>query len=145
MDLRRLRAGEWIVALSGVALFVSLFLPWYDGSHTAWEALAVNDVILAVVAAAAIGVFVATASQGVPAVPIALEAVLTLLGAVATILVLVRVVWLPDIADEREWGLWVGLAAAAGVTAGGWISVRDETTAGAPPPPEAEPLPAPRP
>jgi hypothetical protein len=29
MDLRRLRAGEWIVAVSGAALLASLFLPWY--------------------------------------------------------------------------------------------------------------------
>ncbi len=29
MDLRRLRAGEILLAASGVALLVSLFLPWY--------------------------------------------------------------------------------------------------------------------
>ena len=32
MDLRRLRAGEWVAAASGVALLVSLFLPWYGGA-----------------------------------------------------------------------------------------------------------------
>ena len=31
MDLRRLRAGEWIAGVSGVVLLVSLFLPWYRG------------------------------------------------------------------------------------------------------------------
>ena len=30
MDLRRLRAGEWLAAAAGVALVVSLFLPWYE-------------------------------------------------------------------------------------------------------------------
>ncbi|MFL5865687.1 MAG: hypothetical protein ACJ766_01150 [Thermoleophilaceae bacterium] len=156
MDLRRLRAGEWIVALSGAVLLVSLFLPWYEQTLycgyrgcpprklMAWEALAVNDVILAAIAGAAIAVFVAALSQRVPAVPIALEAMVTLLGFVAVVLVLVRVVWLPDVADGREWGLYVGLAGALGVAAGGWLGLRDERTH-APPRPEPDPLPAPRP
>ena len=142
MDLRRLRAGEWIVALSGAALFVSLFLPWYGESRTGWQALAVNDAILAVIAAAAIGVLVVTATQRVPAVPVAFEAIVTWLGLVAVVLVLVRVVW-P--AGGREWGLWVALASAVSLTAGAWIGMREERMAGTPPPPEIEPLPAPRP
>jgi hypothetical protein len=145
MDLRRLRAGEWIVAVSGVGLLVSLFLPWYSPSRTAWEALAVNDVVLALVAAAAVALFLITATQHVPAVPIAFEAALTVLGAIATILVLVRLAWLPAVADGREWGLWLGLAGALGIAAGGWIGVRDERMAGSPPRPQPEPLAAPRP
>lgn len=145
MDLRRLRAGEWIVALSGVALLASLFAPWYGEDRTGWEALAVNDVILAAVAAAAVGVFLITATQRVPAVPVALESMVTVLGFVAVVVVVVRAIWLPGVADEREWGLWVGLAGAVGVAVGGWIAIRDDTTAGAPPQPEPEPLPAPRP
>lgn len=155
MDLRRLRAGEWIVALSGVALLVSLFLPWYDG-RTAWEALAVDDVILALIAAAAVSLLIVTATQRVPAVPVALVAMSTLAGTVASVLVLVRVIWLPDLAEGREWGLWLGLAGAIGIVAGAWIGVRDErlskpgrhtdaTGRPAPPPPEIEPMPAPRP
>lgn len=145
MDLRRLRAGEWILAVSGVALFVSLFLPWYGDDRTAWEALAVNDVILAVVAIGAISVFVVTATQRVPAVPVALEAMVTVLGIVAVVVVLLRTVWLPDGADGREWGLWLALASVLGLTAGAWFGVREERVAGVPPPAEVEPLPAPRP
>ncbi|HKF80333.1 MAG TPA: hypothetical protein VKB17_05860 [Thermoleophilaceae bacterium] len=147
MDLRRLRAGEWIVSLSGIALLVSLFLPWYEPDRTAWEALAVSDVILLAVAAAALCVFVATATQRVPAVPIALEAIVALLGIVAAIVVMLRVIWLPDPADGREWGLWLGLVGALGVAAGGWVGVRDDRPAsfGGRPPPDVEPLPAPRP
>lgn len=64
MDLRRLRAGEWIAALGGVALLVALFLPWYDegaASRTGWESFAVLDVIFAVVAVAAVLLLVVTA------------------------------------------------------------------------------------
>ena len=43
MDLRRLRAGEILLAVSGLVLLVSLFLPWYgtagDAELTGWEAL----------------------------------------------------------------------------------------------------------
>jgi hypothetical protein len=145
MDLRRLRAGEWILALSGVVLLVSLFLPWYRPSLTAWEALAVNDVILAIVGLAALAALVATATQRVPAVPIALEAMVAALGVVALLLVVVRAIWLPDAADQRDYGLWIGLAGAVGMAVGGWIAIRDERMPAAPKRPEHDPLPAPPP
>jgi hypothetical protein len=144
MDLRRLRAGEWILAVSGAVLLVSLFLSWYRPSLTAWQALAVNDVILAVVGAAAVGVFVATATQRVPAVAIALEAMVALLGFVAVVLVLVRTIWPPAAADQPDYGLWLGLAGAIGIAAGGWIGARDERMPAAPERRDPDPLPAPR-
>lgn len=127
MDLRRLRPGEWITAVAGVVLMVSLFLPWYGTPDaTAWEALAVNDLLLAALAAFAIATFLATAWQPVPALPITLDALVALAGMVGSVLVLVRVAFLPEGADSREWGLWLGLVGALGVTAGGWISMRDQ-------------------
>ena len=74
MDLRRVRAGEWVAAASGVALLVSLFLPWYGPSASAWESLAAIDVLLAFVAASGVLLAIVTAVQRVPAVPIALSA-----------------------------------------------------------------------
>lgn len=146
MDLRRLRAAEWIVAVSGAGLLVSLFLPWYDGYRTAWQALTANDVILAVIGLAALALFLITATQRVPAIPIAFEALTALLGLLAVIVVVIRVVWLPEGVDGREWGLWLGLVAAVALAGGAWIGVRDEQTPteAAPPPPEVEPLPTPR-
>jgi peptidoglycan biosynthesis protein MviN/MurJ (putative lipid II flippase) len=159
MDLRRLRAGEWIAAVSGAALLVSLFLPWYgagDENVTAWQSLAVLDVLLAFVAACGVLLLVVAASQRVPAVPIALSAVVALVGVVGLLLVLIRAASLPDGVDGRDWALWLGLAGALGVAAGGCIAMRDErlspsgrhtdlTGRPAPPPPELEPIPAPRP
>ena len=44
----KLRAGEWITAISGVALLVSLFLPWYGADEldtsSGFESLAVLDI-----------------------------------------------------------------------------------------------------
>jgi hypothetical protein len=158
MDLRRLRIGELGLGLAGLALLVSLFLPWYGaeggGDLTGWEGLSAVDVALALVAAAALSVPVVTAGQRVSAVPIALDAIVTLLGLVALLLVLIRLLALPDAADGREPGIWLALAGAAGIVAAGGAAMRDErlsppgrhTDATGRPvalPPEVEVLPAP--
>jgi hypothetical protein len=129
MDLRRLRAGEWIAGISGLVLLVALFLPWYSddaGSRTGWQALGALDVVLALVALFALAIPVVTALQRVPAVPLAHQSLTTIVGMLAGVLVLIRVLNMPDWADGREWGLWVALAAAVGVVAGGLRAMRDE-------------------
>jgi hypothetical protein len=146
MDLRRLRAGEWITAVSGAALLASLFLPWYEAGGeeaTAWQALTVTDVLLALLAAFGVALLPITASQGTPAVPIAFSALVSLAGVVGVLLVLVRAANLPDGADGRGWALWLGLAGVLGVAAGGCVAMRDERLS--PPPPDIEPIAAPRP
>jgi hypothetical protein len=142
MDLRRLRAGEWLAAVSGVALLVSLFLPWYEvegGAHldrtlgaamnetvSGWESLTAIDIVLAVVAASGVLLAIVTATQRVPAVPIALSALISLFGSLGVILVLLRVLDLPDWASGREWALWLGLAGSVGVVAGAVLAMREE-------------------
>ena len=159
MDLRRLRAGELIAGVWGLVLLVALFLPWYsdeDGSRTGWQSLGALDVVLAVLALAALAIPVVTALQRVPAVSLAHESLTTLAGLLAVVLVLIRVLNMPDWATEREWGLWVALAATIGIVIGGLIAMRDERLSrggrqtdltGVPVPaqPEIETLPAPRP
>jgi hypothetical protein len=154
MDLRRLRAGEWIAAGSGAALLASLFLPWYeDGGAdlTGWQALGAIDVVVAVVAATAVALLVVTATQRVPAVPVMMDALVTLAGIVAALLVLIRALDLPAGASGRDWALWIGLAGALGIVLGGAVAMRDErlsppgkntdaTGRPAPPPPEPEPI-----
>jgi hypothetical protein len=159
MDLRRLRAGESIVAVSGAALLLSLFLPWYEANDgaaaTGWEGLAVLDVVLAVIVAAVVALLLVTATQRVPAVPVALDSLVALAGLVAALLVFLRVLILPDGAAEREWALWLGLAASLGIFAGGMLAMRDErlskpgshtdlTGTPASPPSEIETIPAPQ-
>ena len=129
MDLRRLRAGEWIAGISGLVLLMALFLPWYsdaDGSRTGWQSLGALDVVLAVVALAALAIPVLTALERVPAVPLAHESLTTLIGLLTVVLVLIRVLNMPDWATEREWGLWVALAATLGIVTGGLIAMRNE-------------------
>jgi len=129
MDLRRLRAGEILLAISGLMLLVSLFLPWYGTAGeelSGWDALGVVDVILALVALSAISVFVATARMRVAAVPIALDALVTLLGLIGLVLMLFRVLSLPGEATGREIGLWLALAGVLGIVVSATLSMRDE-------------------
>lgn len=129
MDLRRLRAGEWIAGVGGLVLLVALFLPWYSddgGSRTGWQSLGALDIVLAAVALAALAIPLVTAMQRVPAVSLAHESLTTLVGLLAVVLVLIRVLNMPDWATEREWGLWVALVATLGIVVGGLIAMRDE-------------------
>jgi hypothetical protein len=157
MDLRRLRVGEWIVGACGVLLLVALFLPWYgEPSSTGWESFSVLDLILALLAIAAISVPVVAATHRVPALPLALESLTALFGLLGLLLVVIRVLNLPGEADGREIGLWLGLAATIGIFAGALVGMRDERRSprgrhtdltGVPvsSQPEIETLPAPRP
>src|SRR5918994_5934192 len=125
MDLRRLRAGEGIAGAAGLVLLVSLFLSWYDG-QSGWESLGILDVVLAFVALNALAIPFVTASCRVPALPLAHQSLTVLIGGLAVLLVVARVLNIPDWADGREGGLWVGLLATLGVVTGSLIAMRDE-------------------
>jgi hypothetical protein len=161
MDLRRLRAGEWVAAASGVALLVSLFLPWYSPeicvaryadvlraatcpSLSGWESLSAIDVLLAFAAATGVLLAIVTATQRVAAVPVALSALVALAGLAGVLLVLFRLVDIPEGAGGREWALWLGLAGAGGIAVGSVMAMRDEVRPRAQSP-EIETIPAPGP
>jgi hypothetical protein len=160
MDLRRLRAGEWITAIAGIVLLASLFAPWYGADDveatSGFGALALLDIVLALVAAGAVALWFITAAQPLPAVPLAVNVLVCLSGLLAALLVLFRVIDLPGDATAREWGLWLGLAGALGIVVGSLIAMRDERVSRpgrptdlsgrpVPPPAEIEAIPAPRP
>jgi hypothetical protein len=141
-------------------LVVSLFLPWYGAKGTsatenAWEAFAVSDAILLLVALFAVALWAATVTQRTAAVPVALASITTLLGLVVTILVVVRLVWEPVLGGgivagsggtTREVGIWLALAASVGIFLGAFRSMGDEhTPRSAAPSIDVTPLPPPRP
>ena len=155
--------GEWLAAASGVSLLVSLSLPWYDfaapgvdpatgfttyaplgGSASGREALSVLDVLLALIAASGVLLAIVTAAQETPAVPVAVSALVALAGMVGVLLVLFRVLDIPDWAGGRAWALWLGLASALGIVAGSILAMRDEIRPDAVEP-DIDLIPAPRP
>ena len=146
MDLRRLRAGEWIVGAAGIALLVSLFLDWY-GSANAWQSFSVADIVLLVSALCGIALFLAVATQRSPAVGQGLSACTVPVALLAAVLVVIHALSVPSgAAGGRAIGLWVGLVGAFGVLVGAWRSMGDQSfPRGAAPQIEVTPLPAPKP
>ena len=145
--MRRLRDGEWIAAAGGVALLGSLFLHWYEvagGEATAWQALAVLDVVLALLALAPLTLFALQVTRRSPSLPVAFSVFTVLAGALATLLIAYRILNQPG-ANEAvgvQIGAWLGLAAAVVATVGGWRSLRTEAIPSLPLP-QIQKLPAP--
>ncbi|MDQ3644072.1 MAG: hypothetical protein M3356_00980 [Actinomycetota bacterium] len=134
MDLRRLRAGEWIAAGAGGVLIVSLFAPWYEAGPaqvTAWEAFSMIDVLLFVTGAIGIAVLAITVSQRTTPVGIATQSLAFLVSGPIAVATLIRVLNLPgdlDTVADRTPFAWVGLLAAFGVAVGCLVAMRDERT-----------------
>jgi hypothetical protein len=136
------RAGRLLAPLGGIALLISLFLPWYTrdadvagalltSSWTAWESVPVTAAILLAVAAAAIALPAARAT-GVSLGGLRIDRVLFALGLLALALVAWRLLDIPvgeldavpgdRVEDGRGAGLVVALLGAAAVAYGGRIS-----------------------
>jgi hypothetical protein len=175
MDLARLRRGELIAGVSGLALFVIMFFGWFGASaevpgfevgvtFSAWESFDFIDLILLLTVVVAVGLAAATAASQTVALPVAASAITAGLGILSTLLVLYRIIDPPHELG-REFGVFLGLIASAGIALGGWLSMQEEgttfsgaadqardrfggsgggggDTAPAAPPPAAEPPPA---
>jgi uncharacterized membrane protein len=129
MSLRTVRAGE-LLALAGAAcVIVSLFVPSYegpDGVRKAFDTFGPAVALLLAATAAAIGLFGATLSERSTAVPVAVTVWTILLGFIATIAALVRVLERPDHATAVCSGPWLALAGALAIFLGAWRATHDE-------------------
>ena len=127
--------GERIVWLSALILSLSTFMGWYAGAgqgvtlavigwHTGTLGKLVFFIGLVVLA------IVALREAGIELPPALPESLVILgLGALATVLVLIRLLEVPDDllpADGRGIGLWISLVAALGVIAGGILRAAEE-------------------
>lgn len=160
MARSRLRLGEAIAGASGVLLFVAMFLPWYeiggnlpaarrvpiqilaqqsgiDLNRTAWEAFTVIDLVLLAAVLAAVALVVLTFTQRAVALPVAMSVIVTLVGVVAAVLVLYRLIdepglsvaggkALPDSVIAIRFWAYAGFVLTLGIAAGGFLSMADE-------------------
>jgi hypothetical protein len=164
VDLRRVRTSDWAAGLFGAALIGLLWAPWYraferpsgtfffDRSRlpasdwSGWQSMAVNDVIFLVAGLLGIWVVVATATQSTGAVPIAADAFASLVGVVASVLAVIRLIWPPDLGlgpTNRAAGVWLGTGAALAMTFSALASISSERRGEGVEVP-VTPLPAPR-
>lgn len=153
MDFSRVRAGELLAGISGVALFIFMFFSWFGvetpqietpggvqldfatvdvGSLNAWEAFDFIDIALLLAVIAAVGLMVLSAAQSSVNLPVAASAITAALGIFATLLVLYRILDPPQLADgvdtTRKIGLFLGVIACAGIAVGGWLAMQEEGT-----------------
>ncbi len=126
--------------LSGLLLSLSTFMSWYSGhsdnsggddlvlSVIGWHTGPVGKVVF-FLGLAVLGLF-ALRMFGV-ALPASLPESLAVIGigVVSTVLVLVRIIWIPDKflpADGRGIGVWIALIAALAVIVAGLIEASEE-------------------
>jgi hypothetical protein len=125
----RLRPSELVAAVGGLGLLLSTFLPWYSAGGedaTAWQAFSVTDIVLAVAAVIALSVAVCVLFRISVSYPVAGSTVAALFGAIAVILIVIRLIDPPDdgAGVAREFGAWLGLASALGITIGGYLGMQ---------------------
>jgi hypothetical protein len=145
MDLSRLRTGEKIAAGAALLLFVDLFLKWYgvnlgeafgqvantidvDTSVSAWQAFDFTDILLFLIVVVTVGLVALQASGSTLRPPVSRSAIITLLGALATVWVLWRLINEPgpNKLIDIKIGAYLGLLFAAGIAFGGWRAMQDE-------------------
>ena len=146
MDADRLRQGELIAGVAGVALIIIMFFSWWGTpdvtvqtdlgdfnvaggavSFNAWEAADFMDIIWFVTGAVAVALAVSTAMAQTVALPVAASTITAGLGILSTLLILYRLIDPPYDLD-RKFGVFLGLIAAAGIAYGGWRSMQEEGT-----------------
>jgi hypothetical protein len=127
----RLRRGEVVSAASAAVLLVALWaLPWFrfdaPGGHTdaaGFSSLPLLRWFLLVAGIGGILLALFQASCRAPALPVATDLVVTILAALTTLLLLIR---LPTSDGSPLIGGFIGLVAIAGVTAGAFMALRQE-------------------
>lgn len=135
-----LPGSDTLTWLSGLLLSLSTFMSWYSGhaddaggfqlvlSVIGWHTGLVGQVVFFL--GVTVLVLYALRMFGV-ALPASLPESLVVIGigVLATILVLVRIIWIPDKflpADGRGIGIWIALLSALAVIAAGLIEASEE-------------------
>jgi hypothetical protein len=137
----RLSGGIWVLGeriawVSGLVLMLSSFMSWYSGNSIegptlaviGWHTGAIGKIVFFL---GFIVVLLAILREaGIELPPSVPESLVTIaIGSLATVLVLVRIISIPDTFAGTSWrgiGLWIGLLAALGVIAGGLLRAGQE-------------------
>lgn len=155
MDVSTLSTGEKVAGIAGIALFLIMILfSWFgievagfgspEGAN-AFESFGIIDIVLLLTAIAAVVLPVMSLTDSHVDLPVALSAIVALLGIISVILVLFRIISPPDLGipdavdigfgelednvdTTRKIGVFLGLLSAIGVAIGGWLAMQEEGT-----------------
>jgi hypothetical protein len=130
VNARRLSRGDWLAAVAGIVMLIALFLPWYTAGGqdlTAWDAMAVDDVILAVAAVLAILAAVIVGLRTVSSLSVAATSLAIMPAAVGLVVTIYRLIWpAPAVDVSLDVGAWLALVATIGIAVGAWTGANDE-------------------
>jgi hypothetical protein len=161
MELSRVRNAEWLAALAGLVILISMFgFDWYEiggvaspaidtlnsfgiNAETgikAWESQGFTGTIanLVILAAALSGIALAvlSATSRAVALPVAASALTAQLGGAAVLMVVLRMLFQPgpNAFVDLEAGIFVALGGCLLLTYGAWRSMEEEMGPYAPAP-----------
>jgi hypothetical protein len=147
-DISRLRRAEQVIGGGAIALFIFLFFfKWYgvstnvtsiagvnlNVSRTGWETFTNSRWIWLLTIVVALAVVALVAMGRKLELPVSPAAVVTVLGAVSTLLILYRIIHHPTASASVgsfhasagiKLGIWLGLIAAAAITYGGYLALQ---------------------
>ncbi len=132
MDFGKLRTGEIVASIGGIALFIVLFFDWIgaegsDEGVSGWDYLGADVtgfiVFLAVLVSLWLGIGAALGLRN-PLFGTTWGGPTTVLGVLAFDIALWRMFTVPD-GGELSIGIFLGMIAAAAVTAGGYMTLQD--------------------
>lgn len=145
MSFKQFRGGELLVLIGAACLVVSLLRPWYEapiGTLDAWDTFGPAVVLLLAAVCAALAIVVSALTERSTALPVSTAVWGVLLGLLAVIAAVVRLLERPEHASSLCIGPWLALVGAALVLTGAWQVLRDERPSRYEP---ANPAPRPRP
>jgi hypothetical protein len=183
MDVDKLNTGEKIAGVSAVLLFIFMFFDWFGveisgeggtvsfgsgAGGSAWDALDFIPIVLMIAIVAALINVALRLSDSEYEPPVSMNVAVAVLGGISTLLVLFRIVDPPgfgtfggvSVDATLEFGIFLGLIAAAGIAYGGYRGMQEEGTtfsgtadklsgggpgSNPPPPPTSTPPPPPPP
>lgn len=129
MDSSRLRQGEIIAGIGGVALFIFLFLDWFgagpaevsgwDGLGADFSGFVVFAAVIAAVTLLALGAMGLRVNVDLPR-----GLITSVIGTAAVVVILLQIFATPEGADVK-FALFLGLAAAVAIALGALMAVRE--------------------
>ncbi|HEY7604118.1 MAG TPA: hypothetical protein VH760_07635 [Gaiellaceae bacterium] len=129
-------AGQRIAWVAGLVLLLSSFMSWYSGSSVegptlsviGWHTGTIGKLVFFL--GLALVVIAILREAGIELPPTIPESLVTIgLGALATVLVLIRLISIPDTfagTSGRSIGLWIALLAALAVIAAGLLRAGED-------------------
>lgn len=136
MDLNKLTTADKVIAGSGIILLISYFLPWFKAEAFGFTATASGSdvgflwstlpMLLGVIAA---GIVIATKLFDVklPDLPAPLGQILLGIGALAAVLVVLKLIIGEDPSEivDRAYGIFIAALAAIGLAVGGFLKMQE--------------------